>query len=230
MLFSAPLEVARTKACTLAPMPTSASVRWEPMKPSAPVTRQVRPLNASPNSRWSAAIDASVHWVSPAMMLMGAKTSLLSLTRCWHAAGPAVARADAERSGEIERVALAARVEADDPVESVALGLALIPDVDVEGDEERERRAERQHRVAGAADTPDDLGSPEQEQREEGGEEALREREAVRPEVAPDAVDQDERYAGRREGGQVDPPSAVPRDQERDAEHGEGGQRRPEEE
>ena len=37
MLFSAPLEVARTKACTVAPSSTSASVRCEPMKPSAPV-------------------------------------------------------------------------------------------------------------------------------------------------------------------------------------------------
>ena len=43
MLFSAPLEVARTKAWTLAPSSTSASVRWEPMKPSAPVTSTVRP-------------------------------------------------------------------------------------------------------------------------------------------------------------------------------------------
>ena len=38
MLFSAPLEVARTKAWTFAPSSTSASVRCEPMKPSAPVT------------------------------------------------------------------------------------------------------------------------------------------------------------------------------------------------
>ena len=43
MLFSAPLEVARTKACTFAPSSTSASVRCEPMKPSAPVTSTVRP-------------------------------------------------------------------------------------------------------------------------------------------------------------------------------------------
>ena len=43
MLFSAPLEVARTKAWTFAPSSTSASVRCEPMKPSAPVTSTVRP-------------------------------------------------------------------------------------------------------------------------------------------------------------------------------------------
>ena len=39
MLFSAPDEVARTNAITLASSSTSASVRCEPMKPSAPVTR-----------------------------------------------------------------------------------------------------------------------------------------------------------------------------------------------
>ena len=43
MLFRAPLDVARTNACTFAPSATSASVRCEPMKPSAPVTRAVRP-------------------------------------------------------------------------------------------------------------------------------------------------------------------------------------------
>ena len=43
MLFSAPLEVARTNAWTLAPSATSASVRCEPMNPSAPVTSTVRP-------------------------------------------------------------------------------------------------------------------------------------------------------------------------------------------
>ena len=43
MLFSAPLEVARTKAWTLASSATSASVRCDPMKPSAPVTSTVRP-------------------------------------------------------------------------------------------------------------------------------------------------------------------------------------------
>ena len=43
MLFSAPLDVARTKAMTFAPSSTSASVRCEPMKPSAPVTSTVRP-------------------------------------------------------------------------------------------------------------------------------------------------------------------------------------------
>ena len=43
MLFSAPLEVARTKAWTSAPRWQSASVRCEPMKPSAPVTSTVRP-------------------------------------------------------------------------------------------------------------------------------------------------------------------------------------------
>jgi hypothetical protein len=42
MLFSAPLEFARTNACTVAPSSTSASVRCEPMKPSAPVTSTVR--------------------------------------------------------------------------------------------------------------------------------------------------------------------------------------------
>ena len=46
MLFSAPQEVARTNAVTLAPMWTSASVRCEPMKPSAPVTTTVRPRRA----------------------------------------------------------------------------------------------------------------------------------------------------------------------------------------
>ena len=51
MLFSAPLEVARTKACTFAPSSTSASVRCEPMKPSAPVTITVRPSYASAKSR-----------------------------------------------------------------------------------------------------------------------------------------------------------------------------------
>ena len=48
MLFSAPLEVARTKACTVAPSSTSASVRCEPMKPSAPVTSTVRPVVCIP--------------------------------------------------------------------------------------------------------------------------------------------------------------------------------------
>ena len=43
MLFSAPDDVARTNAITFASSSTSASVRCEPMKPSAPVTRQVRP-------------------------------------------------------------------------------------------------------------------------------------------------------------------------------------------
>ena len=43
MLLSAPDEVARTNATTSAPISTSASVRCEPMKPSAPVTRHVRP-------------------------------------------------------------------------------------------------------------------------------------------------------------------------------------------
>ena len=43
MLFSAPDDVARTNAITCASRWTSASVRCEPMKPSAPVTRQVRP-------------------------------------------------------------------------------------------------------------------------------------------------------------------------------------------
>ena len=37
------LDVARTNAVTLAPISTSASVRCEPMKPSAPVTSTVRP-------------------------------------------------------------------------------------------------------------------------------------------------------------------------------------------
>ena len=37
------LDVARTNACTSAPSSTSASVRCEPMKPSAPVTSVVRP-------------------------------------------------------------------------------------------------------------------------------------------------------------------------------------------
>src|SRR6266511_3512045 len=53
MLFTAPLEVARTNACTLAPASTRASVRWDPMNPSAPVTRQVFPAtvrSASPST------------------------------------------------------------------------------------------------------------------------------------------------------------------------------------
>src|ERR671922_249382 len=60
MLFSAPLDVARTNACTFASRWTSASVRCEPMKPSAPVTRTVRPPKTSPNSRRSAASESSV--------------------------------------------------------------------------------------------------------------------------------------------------------------------------
>src|SRR4051794_13811653 len=64
MLLSAPEEVARTKAFTLAPIWTSASVRCEPMKPSAPVTTTVRPAYASAKSRRSSVIDSSVHWVS----------------------------------------------------------------------------------------------------------------------------------------------------------------------
>src|ERR671936_341033 len=60
MLFSAPLDVARTKAWTLASSATSASVRCDPMKPSAPVTRQVRPAKTSPYSRRSAANASSV--------------------------------------------------------------------------------------------------------------------------------------------------------------------------
>src|ERR671931_1229096 len=60
MLFSAPLEVARTKACTLASRWTRASVRCEPMNPSAPVTRHVRPAKNSPNSRLRSARASSV--------------------------------------------------------------------------------------------------------------------------------------------------------------------------
>ena len=61
MLFSAPLEVARTKAWTLAPSATSASVRCEPMKPSAPVTRHgASRVEYSPNSRRRSASDSSV--------------------------------------------------------------------------------------------------------------------------------------------------------------------------
>src|SRR5918911_3735647 len=60
MLFSAPLEVARTNAWTLASSATSASVRCDPMKPSAPVTRHVRPPKTSPYSSRSAARESSV--------------------------------------------------------------------------------------------------------------------------------------------------------------------------
>src|SRR5437870_2149519 len=60
MLFSAPLDVARTKARTLAPSATSASVRCEPIKPSAPVTRTVRPSYTPTNSSRSCASASSV--------------------------------------------------------------------------------------------------------------------------------------------------------------------------
>src|SRR5215210_4363199 len=60
MLFSAPLEVARTNACTFASRWTSASVRCEPMNPSAPVTRQVLPPKYSPNSRRRSASASSL--------------------------------------------------------------------------------------------------------------------------------------------------------------------------
>src|SRR5918994_1537478 len=60
MLLSAPLEVARTNAVTSAPIPTSASVRCEPMNPSAPVTTTVRPPYTSPNSRRKSARALSV--------------------------------------------------------------------------------------------------------------------------------------------------------------------------
>src|SRR5919198_5937999 len=60
MLFSAPLEVARTNACTSASSATSPSVRCDPMKPSAPVTRHVRPPKTSAYSFRSAARAASV--------------------------------------------------------------------------------------------------------------------------------------------------------------------------
>src|SRR5919204_4620312 len=60
MLLRAPLDVARTKAWTFASRATSASVRCEPMKPSAPVTRHVRPVKKSPNSLRKAASDSSV--------------------------------------------------------------------------------------------------------------------------------------------------------------------------
>src|SRR4029078_7822728 len=60
MLFSAPLDVARTNACTFASSWTSASVRCDPMNPSAPVTRQVLPLKTSPKSRRRSATASSV--------------------------------------------------------------------------------------------------------------------------------------------------------------------------
>src|SRR6059058_1890351 len=60
MLLSAPLDVARTNAWTFASSATSASVRCEPMKPSAPVTRHVRPVKKSPYSRRSSASASSV--------------------------------------------------------------------------------------------------------------------------------------------------------------------------
>src|SRR2546421_802422 len=55
MLCRAPLEVARTKAWTSAPEPTRASVKWEPMNPSAPVTKQVVP-RTSPSRSVSSSI------------------------------------------------------------------------------------------------------------------------------------------------------------------------------
>src|SRR5262245_5287239 len=64
MLFSAPLEVARTNAWTFAPRWTSASVRCEPMKPSAPVTSTVRPPKCSAYSRSRSASAASLQTVS----------------------------------------------------------------------------------------------------------------------------------------------------------------------
>ena len=64
MLLSAPLEVARTNACTSAPSSTSASVRCEPMNPSAPVTSTVRPAYASPSSERSSSKASSVQDVS----------------------------------------------------------------------------------------------------------------------------------------------------------------------
>src|SRR5919204_3308172 len=75
MLFSAPLEVARTKATTLAPNSTSASVRCEPMNPSAPVTRTVRPVKASPSSCFRPAIASFVQTESLARPPIAAKTS-----------------------------------------------------------------------------------------------------------------------------------------------------------
>jgi hypothetical protein len=59
MLFSAPDEVARTNAVTFAPISTSASVRCEPMKPSAPVTTTVRSRYAPAKSSRSASISSA---------------------------------------------------------------------------------------------------------------------------------------------------------------------------
>ena len=61
MLFSAPLEVARTKAWTFAPSSTSASVRCEPMNPSAPVTSTVRPRRTRRSRGAVARAPSSVH-------------------------------------------------------------------------------------------------------------------------------------------------------------------------
>src|SRR5438128_2283189 len=58
MLFNAPLEVARTNAWTSAPNATSASVRCEPMNPSAPVTKTVRPSYNEPNSGASESVQS----------------------------------------------------------------------------------------------------------------------------------------------------------------------------
>ena len=74
MLFSAPLEVARTKAWTSAPIATSASVRCDPMNPSAPVIRTVRPPKTGVNSTLSSASASSVHWVSFGSALTGAES------------------------------------------------------------------------------------------------------------------------------------------------------------
>src|SRR5207248_8504245 len=66
MLLSAPLEVARTNAWTSASSATSASVRCEPMNPSAPVTRHVRPPKTFPYSCRSAASASSAQMGSEA--------------------------------------------------------------------------------------------------------------------------------------------------------------------
>src|SRR5919108_721176 len=76
MLFSAPLDVARTKACTSASSATRASVRWEPMNPSAPVTTQVRPVKSSPYSARRSASASSVQGESdPFGFINGVETA-----------------------------------------------------------------------------------------------------------------------------------------------------------
>src|SRR3954470_9105865 len=77
MLFSAPLEVARTKACTRAPRWTSASVRCDPMNPSAPVTSAVRFEKTSAKSEVRRASSSAVQTLFVALVTGGTITRLV---------------------------------------------------------------------------------------------------------------------------------------------------------